>query len=60
MEGQWDEDEDLEGYGQLINWGGVHYIGEWKGGNYHGQGKRTYLDGTIDEGTFVKGYFKGK
>ena len=56
-EGQFNEDEELEGYGQSIGLDGYHYIGEWKGSNRHGQGKCTYANGKIEEGEWVNHKF---
>ena len=38
----------------MIYDGGAHYIGEFKGGYLHGQGKHTHSCGDIEEGEWER------
>jgi len=39
---------------------GSTYIGEWKNGIQHGQGKMVFCNGTVKEGKFENNIFKGE
>lgn len=48
-----------EGEGTYRDLAGNVYTGEWKDGKQHGAGKMKYADGTIKEGVWEKGIYKG-
>lgn len=49
-----------EGYGKYYySDGSLCYEGMFANGEYHGKGKRTYIDGRIYDGTFVNGKIEG-
>ena len=47
-----------EGNGQMVDYEGAIYIGRFKNGLAHGQGKKTYPNGMVEEGEFIEGEFK--
>ena len=49
----------ITGHGKLTSETGV-YVGEFKEGQYHGQGKLTKANGDILTGSWVAGKMEGK
>lgn len=51
--------ENINGFAKQVHPSGNVYIGEFKNGMRHGQGKVIYNNGTVEEGWFENGTFKG-
>jgi hypothetical protein len=56
--GQWKEGK-RSGSGVWVVTGGERYEGMWTNNTYVGHGKLTFANGSVFEGTFVLGEFKG-
>ena len=50
----------LNGYHSVDYGGGDRYDGEWREGNFHGQGTYTWADGGRYEGEYVEGKKHGQ
>ena len=59
--GELNKDGIPHGQGELIaTFGGGGYVGEWKNGVYHGQGKKTWHTGDVYEGEWKLGKRHGQ
>lgn len=52
-------DENFNGFAKQLHPSGNVYIGEFKNGKRHGKGKVIFTNGTVEEGWFENGTFKG-
>jgi len=55
LEGKFDKNLQLNGYGRQILPNGTYYEGYFKDGVYSGEGKLVYLNGTVNQGIFENG-----